>query len=133
MEVVVDANILISALIKDGYTRKLLFDRKFVFYAPSFLLEEATKYMPYICMKTGLSENDLRAMLDLIVSLRINIVDDNEIEDIVPSALSISPDPNDALYFAVAMKLNCCLLSNDKKLKNQNRVKVYSAEEISRL
>ena len=45
----------------------------------------------------------------------------------------ISPDINDTEYFALALKLKCSIWSNDKKLKKQNKVKVYSTEEIVRV
>jgi len=40
MEMVVDANVLFSALIKEGTTRELLLSNEFVLYAPEFLLDE---------------------------------------------------------------------------------------------
>ena len=45
-------------------------------------------------------------------------------------AEKISPDPKDAAYIALALKFSCGVWSNDKKLKEQNKVKVYSTGEI---
>ncbi len=45
----------------------------------------------------------------------------------------ISPDKNDALYFASALKMNSAIWSNDKKPKEQNKVKVCSAGELMRI
>ena len=36
----------------------------------------------------------------------------------------------DVLYFALALKLKCGIWSNDKKLKEQNKVKVYCTGEL---
>lgn len=41
-----------------------------------------------------------------------------------------SPDPDDKMYFALALKLNIPIWSNDKELKKQKRVKVYTTEEL---
>ncbi|MBT5021736.1 hypothetical protein HOK51_08530 [Candidatus Woesearchaeota archaeon] len=49
------------------------------------------------------------------------------------SAKIICPDENDVDYFALALKLNCAIWSNDKKLKNQNSIIVYSTEELINL
>jgi predicted nucleic acid-binding protein len=40
MRLIVDANILFSALIKDSSTAKILVDDRLKFYAPEFLFEE---------------------------------------------------------------------------------------------
>ena len=48
-------------------------------------------------------------------------------------AKRISPDLDDAPYFALALKQKCALWSNDKKLQEQSAVKVYTTEEIMQL
>jgi len=44
-----------------------------------------------------------------------------------------TPDPDDMAYFALALKLNCAIWSNDKKLKEQDKVKVYNTHELSKI
>ncbi|MEI6732208.1 MAG: PIN domain-containing protein, partial [archaeon] len=39
-------------------------------------------------------------------------------------------DIKDAMYLALALKLNCPIWSNDKLLKNQTQIKVYSTSEL---
>ena len=36
-------------------------------------------------------------------------------------------------YFALALKLNCAIWSNDKKLKEQNKIQVCSTHELSKI
>lgn len=45
-------------------------------------------------------------------------------------AKEISPDKNDIAYFALALKLKCPIWTNDKKLKDQDEIKVYSTSEL---
>ena len=45
-------------------------------------------------------------------------------------ALQLSPDLKDAPYIALALKLNCPIWSQDKALKKQSVVKIYSTEEL---
>jgi predicted nucleic acid-binding protein len=40
MEVVIDANIFVAALLKKGATRKLLLNDELVLYTPEYLIEE---------------------------------------------------------------------------------------------
>ncbi|MBU3906952.1 MAG: hypothetical protein KKA64_01745 [Nanoarchaeota archaeon] len=44
MKLVLDANVLFSALIKDDVTAKLFLDLSFHLYAPEFILEEFEKH-----------------------------------------------------------------------------------------
>ncbi len=53
MDLVVDANILFAAIIKDSTTRKLLFHKTLHLHAPDFLLEELAEYKDEILKKTA--------------------------------------------------------------------------------
>ncbi|MHA2473510.1 MAG: PIN domain-containing protein, partial [Promethearchaeota archaeon] len=48
MDLVVDANILFAALIKDNITSELLLKREFHLFAPEFIFEEFEKYRDYL-------------------------------------------------------------------------------------
>lgn len=45
----------------------------------------------------------------------------------------MAPDKDDAAYFALALKKNCGIWSNDKKLKDQDAVSVYSTHELAKM
>ncbi|MFH1211857.1 MAG: PIN domain-containing protein [Candidatus Woesearchaeota archaeon] len=55
MELVIDANILFAALIKDSTTSDLLF--KNTLYAPEFILEEFKKYKEELITGEGVSQH----------------------------------------------------------------------------
>ena len=44
MRIVIDSNILFSALVKDALTRKLILEYKESFLFPSFIFEELEKH-----------------------------------------------------------------------------------------
>jgi predicted nucleic acid-binding protein len=48
-------------------------------------------------------------------------------------AKKISPDPDDVLYFAAAIRIRCGIWSNDKKLKNQEQIPVYSTHDLKNI
>ena len=54
----------------------------------------------------------------------------NEFREFEEKAKKISPDPDDVLYFALALRLRCAVWSNDKKLKEQKIVNILTSEEI---
>jgi len=60
----------------------------------------------------------------------IKIIPTTYFEEEVETAKKISPDINDALYFALALKLNCPIWSNDKRLKEQKYIQIYSTEDL---
>ncbi len=130
MELVIDANILMSALIAtEGKTYDLIFNERIKLISVDKLLRELDKHKQEILKKSGLSEYDFNVFVSL-VSSQIEFVPYHELNKFVPEAEKISPDPNDVEYFALALKLNCAIWSNDKKLKEQDKVKVYSTNEL---
>lgn len=131
MELVVDANIVFSALIKDSHTRHLLTSGKHNLHIPEFVLEELNNHLNELENKTGNSEQEMKDLLNQIVILgNIQVIPASEFKDRLPKANEISPDPNDVHYFALALKRGCSIWSNDKRLKEQKIVKVYTTEEV---
>lgn len=130
MELVIDANILMSALIsREGKTYGLIFNDQIKLVSVDKLFLELDKYKVEVLAKSGLEKEDFELFMAIIFS-QIEFIPKHEIERFVKEARSISPDLNDTEYFALALKLNCAIWSNDKKLKEQNRIKVYSTADL---
>ena len=130
MKLVVDANILFAALIKEGSTAELLISDKIHLFAPEFLFEEFSKYKELILKKTHRSNEEFNQFLDILKN-QITIVPKKEITPFIDKAEKISPDPKDTIYLALALALKSNVWSNDKKLKEgQNKVNVLSTEEL---
>ncbi|MBN1376819.1 nucleotide-binding protein [Candidatus Woesearchaeota archaeon] len=133
MELVIDANIIMSALIpKHSKTPDLIFNDKIKLFAPDFLIKEFKKHEKEILSKSRLSKEEFELFLSLISS-KINFLSYSEFKDFIPKAEKICPDPYDIEYFALALKLKCSLWSNDKELKKQNKLTVYSTKELLKL
>ena len=130
MKLILDANILFAALIKEGLTAELLISDKLQLLAPEFLLTEFSKYKSLILNKTHRNEEDFNYFLELLKE-QINIIPKKEITPFIDEANKISPDPKDTIYLACAIALKSNIWSNDKKLKQgQERIKLYSTEEL---
>jgi len=129
MELVVDANVIISSLIfPAGKTSEILFSDKLKLYAPEYLLEEIDRYKKEISEKSRLSIEEINVLLSLI-SLNLELVPFSEFEEFIENASKICPDPNDREYFALSLKLKCPLWSNDRRLK-QGSLKVLTTSEL---
>jgi predicted nucleic acid-binding protein len=129
MDLVVDANILFSVLIKSGETEKLIFEPTLNLFAPEFIFVEFEKYKEIIFKKTGRNKGELNKLIN-ILKKRIKTISNEEIEIFIEKAVEICPDEGDVNYFALAIKLKCALWSNDKELKNQKHVIVYSTYDL---
>ena len=129
MRLVVDANILFSALISEGKTAEILVNNMGELYAPEFLLEEFRNHKREILTKTKRTSEDFEFIFGLFKEIIIT-VPSYEYRDFLPKAKEISPDPDDVPYFALALKLQIPLWSNDKKLKQQTQLKVCSTQDL---
>lgn len=129
MELVVDANVLFSALIAGGKTRELLYSEKLDLIAPEFLLMEVESHQDEICEKSGLSKEEFEFAL-ILFRKRIDIVPKEEFEEYLIRANQHCPDPDDTEYFALTMSEDAVLWSDEKRLKDQDEVKVISTSEL---
>lgn len=134
MQLVIDANILISALLKDGITRELLLDGELILYTPEFIIDEFFKHISLLANKAQTTKHALMDIAKvLIVESNITIISKDDVRSYIKKAEQISPDPDDVMYFAVALKLYCSIWSNDKKMKNQKHVSIYATHDLMKL
>ncbi len=131
MDLVVDANVLIAALIKDSFSYNILFSDKFHLFTPEYIFTEFEKHKEEILEKTERTTEEFFRLLE-ILKRRIVLVPLEELRLYVKEAERITPDPDDMAYFALALKLNCAIWSNDKKLKEQGAIKVYHTHELKK-
>lgn len=130
MKLIVDANILFAALIKEGSTAELLISDKLQLFAPEFLFTEFAKYEELILKKTHRSHEEFNQFLDLLKE-QITVIPKKEIIPFTNKAEKISPDPKDTVYLALAIAIKSSIWSNDKKLKKgQEEIPVFSTEEL---
>jgi len=121
MKFIIDANIIISALIKQkNNTAKIIINNKFLLITPDFLLLEINKYKKEICKKSGLSLEEIEILITILFK-HIEIIPLKNYQKYLKQAKEICPDENDVCYFALALRTNTHIWSNDKALKNQNK------------
>ena len=127
--VVVDANILISLLIAKGSKQELFFSEHVTPHSPELVLFEIGKYWKRISEGSGVPEDELKLAFSGIRKQLITLPL-SEIKPWLREAERISPDKDDTEYFALALKLNCPIWSEDKLLKKQSIVKVLNTPEL---
>jgi|Deesub1362B_J571_1020462.scaffolds.fasta_scaffold22929_3 predicted nucleic acid-binding protein len=131
MLLAIDANILFALFNPKSFTRRFIILNRDILelYSPKFAIEEIEKYKQVILEKFNLTEENFEIILSFIRSI-IYFVDLEFYKERLIEAKRISPDIKDVEYFALALKLNCPIWSNDKVLKNQKTVKVLSTNEL---
>jgi predicted nucleic acid-binding protein len=130
MDLVLDANILIAALIKRGITADLIVDENIHLFAPEFIMDEFQKYRDEIVQKIHRTKEDFEHFLE-VIKQRTSFIPLEEIKPYLSQAIAISPDPKDVAYLALALKTGASIWSNDKRLKdNQNKIPVLATHEI---
>jgi predicted nucleic acid-binding protein len=129
-KIIVDANLVISALLNTGsnIAQLLLTSRRyFVFYSTQFLREEVDKHKEKVLALTGYSSAEFETTKFQLLS-RIRFISEEQIPfEFWANAARLlrDIDPNDTPYLALNEFLNGRLWSGDKKLLTGLRSKGY--------
>ena len=132
MNIVIDSNILFSALIKDSLTRKVILDYDGTFLFPSYIFEEMEKHKEELLKKSKMTAKDFNALLSLLLR-KVLIVPTDSLRPYKKQAYDIVKDidPDDVLFIACALAYpQSFLWSDDKKLRRQSIVPMLSTREM---
>lgn len=131
MKFVIDTNILLSALIKDSTTRRILMGFENEFYYPKSSFFEIKKYKGLVIKKSGMDENEYVNVLDYLLE-HITLLSDEFMRQklIEAKKLMNEIDSDDVIFLACAFVLNSPIWSNDKHFKKQDKVEVFTTNEF---
>ena len=132
MKVILDVNVILSALIRDSTTRKIILNSEFDLYFPEPSLHKIRKYKDYILEKFGLKEEEYDKIMATLFKY-IKVVPFEEIEKNWNEAKEIMEyiDPEDVVFIATALSISDSVIwSNDRHFEKQDKVKVLKTEDI---
>ncbi|MBN1390408.1 MAG: PIN domain-containing protein [Candidatus Thermoplasmatota archaeon] len=129
MDLVVDANVLFAALIRNNKTAELLFKDKFHLFAPEYILDEFVEHKEEIVQKSDRPGEEFYRFLD-ILKKRITFCPHDDFKHYMKRASEITPDPDDEEYIALALSIKAGIWSNDRSLKEMKMVDVYSTVDL---
>jgi len=134
IRIVIDTNILISALIKeDSITSKIIKSGIFEIYYPEDGMLELRKYRDLIISKrkTEWQKKSFDYALNFLLE-SVTVVPSQLYEDKIRDAYVIMKgvDEKDTPFLALALKLQCPVWSNDKDFRKQNAVEVFTTSHI---
>ncbi|MDP1728682.1 MAG: PIN domain-containing protein [archaeon] len=131
MNIVIDTNILISALIKEGTIRSIITNFSFNLLFPELEFRELENHREELLKKSKLSEKEFNILL-LYLLKYIKVIKTEKIITYQKEAKNIMKtiDPDDAMFIATAIAFNAIIWSDDKHFKMQERIKVLNTKEI---
>jgi len=131
MRIVVDANIIISGLIRDSTTRRLLVEIEPNLLTPAYVHDEIDKHVETVMEKSGLNEPEVEQLIQTLFK-RIEVIPRAEITGLFQEAARgmRDQDPDDAMYVAAALERDAALWTDDGDYEDQDLVDVLTTTEI---
>ncbi len=131
MDIVLDANIIFAIIIKKGITERILFSDELHIYAPEYLFLEFKEHKRYLLNLTNRPEEEFIKLIE-ILERRIELIPTPEFNQYIEEAETLVPDKDDAIYLAVCLAKKMPLWSNDNHFVHQNKVKVFTTQDLIR-
>jgi len=131
MKLVLDTNILISALIKNSVRREILTHPEMEYVIPEFALHEVQAHQDEIIKKSHLSKDTFQLLLaelksNLLIVPETDIIHRKEAEHVMNTI-----DPEDAIFIALALSTNNDgIWTEDKHFEKQHVIKVYKTTDL---
>ncbi|MEF8785507.1 MAG: PIN domain-containing protein [Haloarculaceae archaeon] len=131
MKLVVDANVVISALVADSKTRELIVTLEPEMLTPEVVHEEIGNYEDLIIEKSGMDAERVQQFVDLLFQY-IETVPASEFYSSIEQADTAigETDPDDVLYVACALAREAGVWSDDSDFDEQDLVPVFSTNEV---
>jgi len=132
LKIVIDSNILFSALITDSITRRIILDYENHFLFPSYIFEEMEKHKTELLTKSKMKEKDFEELLRLLLQ-KVTIIPNEVLLHYRDRAYEIIKDidPDDVTFIACALAFpDSVIWSDDKKLKQQLKIRIITTNEM---
>ncbi|MCL4517800.1 MAG: PIN domain-containing protein [Thaumarchaeota archaeon] len=132
MKLVVDTNVLLSALMRNSVTRSILLNPNHKFYVPDFALASSKCFSASSIANSGIPTKDIKLLFNILL-VNLEVVPQDEFLKCYSRAEKImkSIDEKDVPFVALALCVDCeGIWSNDKDMKEQDAVKVWNTAEL---
>lgn len=131
MDLVLDTNVLLSSLIKDSTTRKLIIESGLGFYYPYISFHEIEKYTALVLKKSGMTKKEYDKILKILLD-KITFVSKERVFEKLKEANKLIGhiDKDDVVFLACALSLNIPIWSDDKDFKKQEKIRIFTSQEM---
>ncbi len=131
MKLVIDTNCIISALIKNGISRRIIFSAAIQFITPDYTLSEISKYKKLICNKAKIRSNEFDILFNLIFE-KVSIIPKEEYKKFYESAEQLIDNIDDVPFIALCLASNADgIWSDDAHFKTRKEITIYRTRELA--
>ncbi len=133
MKLVIDANIIVAALVRNSKARDIIVSGKFELVSPDFVLQEVYKYEDYICSKSGLLKEEFELLISLVFE-HVTIFPGRSYRHKIVEANNLIEDIKDVPYVACYLALECyAIWTSDLDFKGKKDIKTVTTADLLRL
>lgn len=132
MKLVIDANILVAATIRDSAVRKIILQSDHLFFAPEEIVSEIGKYLDLISKKNSLSIAENKIILEHILK-KVTLLPCAYFTGKFKEANNIigKIDESDIPYIALALSFpNDGIWTEDKHFEQQNKIRIWKTKDL---
>jgi predicted nucleic acid-binding protein len=131
MKLVVDANVVMSALISDSKTRELIVTLEPTLVTPAVVHDEIRTYEDLIVEKSGMERDRVQQFIELLFSYIETIPASAFYRHIEEAGDALGEtDPDDVLYLACALGSEASIWSDDTDFEEQDLVPVFTTSDV---
>ena len=134
MQLVIDTNILVS-FFRPNPVNEIISKSEFFglyLFSPGYAVEELKRSKQDVLKYSGLNSKQFDEELSKL-SAFVKIVPKELFKEFESEAKEISPHDKDIPIFALALKLNCAIWSNEPAFKEQSKIEVLSNRDMVEL
>ena len=131
MKIVVDADVILSVLIKDGISREILFDERLKLVTPSYTISEVNKHKRELSKRVNVSWKEFDKLIGLLFRY-MRVIDLTLYKSYMYIAKDLISDEKDVPFLACALAFNTPIWSDDKHFREQGKVKIFTTKDLKR-
>lgn len=127
----VDANVLFSALLRDGTTRHMILFGGLDLHTPDAIWDEFDRNRAYLLKKSGATEQAFGRLLELMKDRIASVPLDAVRPHVATAERALGPkDRLDAPYVATAIAIGGAMWTQDRRLSRKAGVRCYTTKEL---
>jgi len=131
MKLVINTSSIISALIKNGISRRIIVSPAIQFITPDHTLKEISKYKELMCKKAKISSNEFDIILNLLFE-KITIIPKEEYKEFFDSAKTLIDDIDDVPFIALCLASKADgIWSDDTHFKTRKEITIFRTRELA--
>ncbi|MBS3149529.1 hypothetical protein J4455_02430 [Candidatus Woesearchaeota archaeon] len=133
MKILVDANRIVAALMKQSTTRDILLDEAFEFVTPDYSISEVEEHRDELQQRLKLTREEFDVLLALLFE-RITVLPKYAYNDLINECKEAIEDIDDVPYLAACLASKCLgIWSHDPHVLKQKKVSVFTNINMLRM